>query len=132
VRVLVVEDHAGLARNIGRALRDSAAYAVDISSDGQDGLFMAQTNPYDLIVLETVGVGQSEIEIAAVADPTMPAEMPPLWGVYFVVADTDASVAKAQELGGTVVVPPTDIEPGRFAAVSDPGGAMFNVLALKD
>jgi len=52
VRVLVVEDHAGLARNIGRALRDSAAYAVDISSDGQDGLFMAQTNPYDLIVLD--------------------------------------------------------------------------------
>jgi len=26
---------------------------------------------YDLIVLETVGVGQSEIEIAAVADPTV-------------------------------------------------------------
>jgi LAO/AO transport system kinase len=26
---------------------------------------------YDLIVLETVGVGQSEIEIAAVADPTI-------------------------------------------------------------
>jgi len=25
---------------------------------------------YDLIVLETVGVGQSEIEIAAIADPT--------------------------------------------------------------
>ena len=27
VRVLVVEDHAGLARNIARALRDSAACA---------------------------------------------------------------------------------------------------------
>ena len=26
---------------------------------------------YDLIVLETVGVGQSEIEIAAIADPTV-------------------------------------------------------------
>jgi two-component system response regulator PhoP len=52
VRVLVVEDHAGLAKNIARALRDSAAYAVDISCDGQDGLFMAQTNPYDLVLLD--------------------------------------------------------------------------------
>jgi DNA-binding response OmpR family regulator len=52
VRVLVVEDHAGLAKNIARALRESAAYAVDISVDGQDGLFMAQSNPYDLILLD--------------------------------------------------------------------------------
>jgi DNA-binding response OmpR family regulator len=52
VRVLVIEDHAGLAKNIARALRESAAYAVDISLDGQDGLFMAQSNPYDLILLD--------------------------------------------------------------------------------
>jgi DNA-binding response OmpR family regulator len=52
MRVLVVEDHAGLARNIARALRESAAYAVDISADGQDGLFMAQSVPYDLILLD--------------------------------------------------------------------------------
>ena len=45
MRVLVVEDHAGLAKNIARALRDSAAYAVDISCDGQDGLFMARPIP---------------------------------------------------------------------------------------
>ena len=35
--------------------------------------------------------------------PEMPAEMPPNWGVYFAVADTDATVAKAQELGGSAV-----------------------------
>ena len=52
MRVLVIEDHVGLANNIARALRDSAAYAVDISSDGQDGLFMAQSNPYDLVLLD--------------------------------------------------------------------------------
>jgi DNA-binding response OmpR family regulator len=52
MRVLVIEDHAGLARNVARALRDSAAYAVDISHDGQDGLFMAQSNPYDLVLLD--------------------------------------------------------------------------------
>jgi DNA-binding response OmpR family regulator len=52
VRVLVVEDHAGLARNIARALRESAGYAVDIALDGEDGLHMAVTNPYDLILLD--------------------------------------------------------------------------------
>jgi DNA-binding response OmpR family regulator len=52
MRVLIVEDHAGLARNIARALRDAAAYAVDISEDGQDGLFMAQSNPYDAVILD--------------------------------------------------------------------------------
>jgi uncharacterized protein len=61
----------------------------------------------------------------------MPADMPPNWGVYFAVDDTDVTVAKAQELGGTVAVPPTDIEPGRFAVLVDDVGAVFNVLKLK-
>lgn len=62
--------------------------------------------------------------------PMMPAEVPPHWGVYFAVADTDATVAKAKELGGSVVMPATDIEPGRFAVLADPSGAVFNVLAM--
>ena len=28
-------------------------------------------------------------------------------------------------------MPPMDIEPGRFSPVSDPSGAVFNVIALK-
>jgi uncharacterized protein len=63
--------------------------------------------------------------------PDMPAEMPSLWGVYFAVADTDAAVAQAQALGGSLIMAPMDIEPGRFATLVDPVGAMFNVLALK-
>jgi hypothetical protein len=61
----------------------------------------------------------------------MPAEMPPNWGVYFAVADTDATVAKAKELGGAVFMGPTDIEPGRFAVLADNQGVVFNVLRLK-
>jgi DNA-binding response OmpR family regulator len=52
VRVLVIEDHAGLARNIARALRESAGYAVDVALDGQDGLYLGESNPYDLILLD--------------------------------------------------------------------------------
>jgi hypothetical protein len=63
--------------------------------------------------------------------PDMPAEIPPFWGVYFAVADTDATVAKAQELGASVFMGPADIEPGRFAVLSDNVGAVFNVLQFK-
>ena len=39
----------------------------------------------------------------------MPAHVPSYWMPYFQVDDADASVAKAKELGGSVMVPPTDI-----------------------
>jgi predicted enzyme related to lactoylglutathione lyase len=63
--------------------------------------------------------------------PQIPGEVPPYWAVYFAVADTDAAVAHVAELGGAVVMPPMDIEPGRFAVVSDPTGGTFNVIALR-
>jgi predicted enzyme related to lactoylglutathione lyase len=60
----------------------------------------------------------------------MPAEVPPMWGVYFAVDDTDGALARAVELGGSALMGPTDIEPGRFAVLADPTGAVFNVIAL--
>jgi hypothetical protein len=63
--------------------------------------------------------------------PEMPAEMPSYWGVYFAVADTDATVKRVGELGGSIMMPPRDIEPGRFAVAVDPTGAVFSVLAQK-
>ena len=62
----------------------------------------------------------------------MPADMPPNWGVYFAVADTDATVAKAQELGRRRCswARPTS---SRGGSPSWPTtvGAVFNVLQLK-
>lgn len=52
MRVLIVEDEIKLAKNIGRSLQEIAGYAVDISADGEDGLHMAHTNPYDAIILD--------------------------------------------------------------------------------
>ncbi len=50
------------------------------------------------------------------------------WLSYFAVDDTDASVARAQELGATVMMPPTSMENvGRFAVLTDPTGAVFGV-----
>ncbi len=57
--------------------------------------------------------------------------MPPNWSPYFEVSDCDAAAARVKELGGQVVVPPTDIENvGRFAVAGDPQGAMFSIIAI--
>ncbi|HEY5176567.1 MAG TPA: response regulator transcription factor [Terriglobales bacterium] len=52
MRVLIIEDEARLAENVARSLRESAGYAVDVSLDGQEGAFMAESNPYDLVILD--------------------------------------------------------------------------------
>jgi two-component system response regulator PhoP len=52
MRVLIIEDEIRLAQNIAKALNEAASFAVDISTDGEDGQHMALTNPYDMIVLD--------------------------------------------------------------------------------
>jgi predicted enzyme related to lactoylglutathione lyase len=60
------------------------------------------------------------------------AGVPPHWGVYFAVNDCDATVEKAVGLGGSIVMPPTDIPTvGRFAVIKDPQGAVFSVIKLQ-
>jgi predicted enzyme related to lactoylglutathione lyase len=41
-------------------------------------------------------------------------------------------MARAQELGGAVLLPPMDIPIGRFAIVSDPAGAAFTVTEFPE
>jgi uncharacterized protein len=60
--------------------------------------------------------------------PTMPAAVPPFWGVYFTVDDPEAAAARIKELGGTVLMGPMDVEPGRFVTAVDPTGATFSVI----
>jgi len=59
-----------------------------------------------------------------------PAEVPAHWMTYFAVADADATAGRCTELGGRVIVPPTDIPPGRFSLLTDPQGAMFSVITM--
>jgi hypothetical protein len=44
------------------------------------------------------------------------------------VRDVEAAVTKAEQLGGRIVVPPSDIAEGRFAVVADPSGAAIGVF----
>jgi predicted enzyme related to lactoylglutathione lyase len=54
--------------------------------------------------------------------------IPPNWMPYIEVNSVDETARKVSALGGTVVVPPTDIPgTGRFAVVRDPQGATFGL-----
>jgi len=54
---------------------------------------------------------------------------PPHWLPYVAVADVDATVELAGELGARVYCQPTDIpQMGRFAVLADPQGAAFAVF----
>lgn len=73
-----------------------------------------------------------EAPVAGLMD--LPEEAPaagaqPHWLGYVSTPDTDASVEKAKELGGSVLVEPMSIpEVGRMAVLKDPQGAEFSVF----
>jgi two-component system, OmpR family, response regulator len=52
LRVLVVEDDHDLNRQLVSALIDSG-YAVDAAFDGEEGFFLGDTEPYDVVILDT-------------------------------------------------------------------------------
>ena len=54
----------------------------------------------------------------------------PRWSVDFWVADTDATVARAVELGGAVVMPAYDRPLFRSAVLADAAGATFSISQL--
>jgi predicted enzyme related to lactoylglutathione lyase len=63
-------------------------------------------------------------------DEYFPPEVPPHWGVCFAVADCDATVEKARELGATITYEPMNMSIGRFAGMIDPQGASLTVMRL--
>jgi two-component system OmpR family response regulator len=62
MRVLLVEDEAKMAELIGRGLRKEGM-AVDTTARGEDALWMAQANPYDVVVLDVMLPGIDGFEV---------------------------------------------------------------------
>lgn len=58
----------------------------------------------------------------------MPAEVPAHWQVFFAVDDADATIAKAQELGGTSLGEAVDTPFGRMAQLMGPSGEPFSII----
>ena len=78
----------------------------------------------------TIGnVGDTGIAGMMTMQAGVPEEAPAFWLTYFAVEDADAAVAKVQELGGSVTMPPMDLAGvGRLAVVADPHGAQFGLI----
>lgn len=51
MRALIVEDHAPLAAQLRDALAE-AGFVVDLAADGEEALFLGETEPYDVVVLD--------------------------------------------------------------------------------
>jgi two-component system OmpR family response regulator len=51
VRLLLVEDDRALADEL-QALLETAGYAVDHADDGENALYLGQTEEYDLVILD--------------------------------------------------------------------------------
>ena len=63
MRILIVEDEEKIASFIKRGLKEQH-YSVDVVYDGEEGLYMAELNPYDLIVLDIMLPKKDGISIA--------------------------------------------------------------------
>jgi predicted enzyme related to lactoylglutathione lyase len=91
------------------------------------GDFLEQRTPGMRENMRTMGAPDRFEEVVASVAP-IPADQPdtfPHWGVTFAVDDADAIAARADKLGGWVVVPPFDAPWVRMTVISDPQGATF-------
>lgn len=62
MRILVVDDDRRLCSVVRRGLTEEA-YAVDVAYDGEEGEYLAEVNPYDLIILDILMPKKDGIEV---------------------------------------------------------------------
>ena len=73
-------------------------------------------------------VGGRDVAGMTTMAPGFPDDAPPFWTPYFEVADPDHTAGACADLGGRVLLAPTDIPPGRFALLADAFGATFGII----
>jgi predicted enzyme related to lactoylglutathione lyase len=77
----------------------------------------------------TLGEGQGQLAGIMDASGFLPEGVPASWSIYFGVANTDESLAKIVQLGGSVIMPAEDTPYGRLAHAADPTGVQFKLIA---
>ncbi len=74
MRILVIEDDASVAGYIRKGL-DELGYTVDVASDGKQGLFLATTESYDLLIVDRMlpGIeGLTVVQTLRASDTSVP------------------------------------------------------------
>ncbi|WP_019588017.1 VOC family protein [Deinococcus apachensis] len=99
-------------------------------------LFGATSEPMpgvEGLTYHTLKKGTQEVGgIMQMDEEHWPASIPPHWMPYFAVNEVQDAVRVAAENGGTVTVPPFDSPYGTIAVLTDPDGAVFSVIQLRD
>ena len=62
MRVLFIEDYEPLQKSLARGLRE-AGFAVDVTGDGQEGLWHATSHEYDVIILDLMLPGMDGLSV---------------------------------------------------------------------
>jgi uncharacterized protein len=96
--------------------------------------FYKQVGGFEVDAQEMPGMGTYNVlksdgkPRAGIMKSPMP-EAPQQWVPYVQVANTDQTLAKAQKLGATTIVPAMDVPGvGRFAIFADPQGGVLGLL----
>jgi uncharacterized protein len=98
--------------------RDVFGWEPKVISDTDDFRMVAITDDEDT-------------NLAGIADAAghQPEGMPSHWEIYFGSDDIDRSVARATELGGTILRAPYETPYGHIATTADPYGGAFKLVA---
>ncbi len=62
MRILIAEDESRVATHIRNGLVE-AGYAVDVAADGYEALWLAESNPYDALVLDIMMPGADGVTV---------------------------------------------------------------------
>lgn len=65
MRILIIEDDPGVSRFIKRGL-ESERYDVDIALEGEEGLRLARTSDYGIIILDIYMPGKTGLELCEI------------------------------------------------------------------
>ncbi|MFF9607117.1 VOC family protein [Streptomyces sp. NPDC014684] len=85
----------------------------------------------DAIDFRTFDLGEETVLGRMRMTDDFPPEVPSYINVYWTVADCDAAVARAVDLGAVLHFGPMTSPFGRFASLSDPQGANFSVIDIR-
>jgi uncharacterized protein len=96
---------------------------------GWDTRAVSDTDEFRYTVVTDPTGNPDEDWLAGVMDASafLPDGIPAHWSVYIGTDDVDASLAKAVELGGSIVLPAEDTPYGRLAQLADSTGALIKL-----
>lgn len=146
-QMAVVADPSGAAVGLWQA--DSFAGIEVLAEPGAPAWFELHTMGYDAVLpfysdvfswdIHTMSdiaefrystFGEGDGQLAGIMDDSVhaPEGSPSFFAIYIAVADADATVAKAVELGGAIEMEPENTPYGRLAVITDTTGSRINVM----